>query len=150
MSSATTVRCPSQRPNRRASWRQRQQRSRPRTPGAEAPAAPAVTTVAIDIDSIPSGAVVMLDDVRAGTTPFTTSLARGGSSELRLVLDGYEPLVQPVAFDRDERLVLALKKKLSPNPTPGPARPPHARPTKQPDPPKPPPAVEGDGFHRFD
>lgn len=55
-------------------------------------------TQEIGVDSIPSGAKVRYQGMTLGKTPCVIELSRGGSEDLKLELDGYEPGL--VSLDR--------------------------------------------------
>jgi len=46
----------------------------------------------VPVSSTPSGATVYVDNVPVGVTPTTVSLDRGGHGQIRIELDGYEPI----------------------------------------------------------
>lgn len=83
----------------------------------------AVTTIVV-VDSIPSGARVMLDGDDVGTTPLQLEVSPG-SHTMELSADGYEPFSQAVDIDRGttESLRLRLSATAQPVPAPRPADP---------------------------
>lgn len=56
-------------------------------------ALPACVRRTIDITSDPSGALVLLNDREVGRTPVEVEFTFYGEYDVRLLLDGYEPLV---------------------------------------------------------
>jgi serine/threonine protein kinase len=93
--------------------------ARQTTPGALAPAAAktaeartSATTNAFEVDSIPRGAVVVIDGKRAGVTPLRVSSVAVGAHAVRIELSGYKSVVTNVSVSPDEpaRLTVRLEE----------------------------------------
>ncbi|MFT3698373.1 MAG: serine/threonine-protein kinase [Kofleriaceae bacterium] len=79
---------------------------------AAVPVPPAPPDFVVEIDSIPTGAVVMIDGRRAGVTPFSYKTTVKGAIAIELARDGYEPIKQAFDVEKpDERLTLQLVEK---------------------------------------
>jgi hypothetical protein len=62
----------------------------------------------VSIDSLPSGAEVMIDGKSVGTTPTSLKLLRNNSYEVRIEKEGYNPAIdylKPVANDKAENKI---------------------------------------------
>jgi hypothetical protein len=104
---------------------------------APPPPPPAPSGMTLAIDSVPSGAKLALDGEAVGVTPYELHLDAARSVKLDLGLDGYAPLHQELAIDKDQNLLIPLV-----------AAPPKAgkqRPVK-----KPPKKKADNPFQRFD
>ena len=55
------------------------------------------TTQEISIASTPTGATVLVDGMKAGTTPFVADLKRKDKHVIRIELDGYQPFEMPIS-----------------------------------------------------
>jgi serine/threonine protein kinase len=93
--------------------------------------------IAFKIDSLPSGAKLALDGEVVGVTPFELRLDAAKTVKLDLALDGYAPLHQELAIDKDQNLLIPLVAAAKPD---KPARPGKRPAKKKPDNP----------FQRFD
>jgi hypothetical protein len=124
---------------------------RHKPPPAEAPAAvklvpadaPAVhdEDVAISIDTTPPGTQVAVDGEVRGVTPLEVRMKRGTAAiKIELRAAGYQPQVQDIVPDKDQKLVVALLP-ITATPPPGGKRPHGHGPKNQ---------GSGTGFHRFD
>ena len=125
-------------------WYERQQRE----PVAEAPPVRIVATLPVDaasidakaaivvnIESIPSGATVLVDGEKRGTTPYAFSMEEPRRVVLELSLDGHTPVRQELDISSAQRLLIPLP----------------ALPATQPDRKKPPRKKQTpDPFQRFD
>jgi serine/threonine-protein kinase len=66
-------------------------------------------TVKVKIDSIPTGAVVSINGVKKGSTPYLDELDRGDTPlEVKVVLAGYRPVTRTIDRKTDITLSLAL------------------------------------------
>ncbi len=73
------------------------------------PAESLVVPVAITVDSDPSGALLSVDGVARGTTPTTLRFEHPGEpAELRLVHEGYLPLIEQIRTDVNQQVRLSL------------------------------------------
>ena len=110
----------------------------PVAPSPDAMPAEVVVTIA----TTPPGAAITIDGTASGTTPVELRLARRDHATLELHLAGYVPLVQELALDRDQRMLLSLEAvppvAVKHAPTAASHKPP-VTPVKPPD----------SGFHRF-
>jgi eukaryotic-like serine/threonine-protein kinase len=100
----------------------------PATPGAD------VTLGAVTVQSVPSGATLVLDGAIVGTTPAMFPKPKSGSRKLELRLDGYQRETLAITADTQGVLEVALRKRAQAAPRPAaraanpPARPQEARP----------------------
>jgi hypothetical protein len=117
------------------------------TPAASAPATTAGTGGVV-LDTLPSGATVMLGGLDAGRSPVTFKGVRAGKYRLRVSKDGYVPIEKEIEVKADEFLDLGTmtlqrgkfvteRKKEAPAPeqavtTPAPVIPPPPANTQQP------------------
>ena len=75
---------------------------------SEPPAA--APTCSVSVDSDPSGASVLVDNVSRGTTPTTVRLSRGRSYSLALKMDNYRPHEERIDCDT-QRVSTSLEEK---------------------------------------
>jgi eukaryotic-like serine/threonine-protein kinase len=110
--------------------------SRPSSPAATIVEPPASASVRIAIESTPSGAEVLKDKTRMGTTPLSLPIARG-KDPIRFVLRAPERATTTVEVipDDDQRISVQLV----------PREPPPRRPPPQPAPPKTKPRAGSEG-----
>ena len=76
------------------------------------------TLVTISLDSKPGSAFVAVDGEKRGRTPLALELEQGTTATVRFSLPGYRAEVRRVAAEADESLVVRLKKKPPPEPSP--------------------------------
>jgi len=124
---------------------------RHKPPPVEAPAAAKVAPadaapvreddVAISIDTTPPGSQISVDGEVRGVTPLEVRTKRGTTAiKIELRAAGYEPQVQDIVPDRDQKLVVVLLPTQVATP-PGGGKKPHGGHG---------PKNQGSGFHRFD
>jgi eukaryotic-like serine/threonine-protein kinase len=112
---------------------------------ALAAAPDASTEIVLHVDSIPTGASLVIDGAPAGATPYDLHLPAKRAIKLELALAGYVPIAQELTIDRDQRLLIPLVA------TPPPAKP--VQPEKPAKPAKPikhPAKHDKNPFQRFD
>jgi len=102
----------------------------------------AASGIALRIDSIPSGATLVVDGETKGPTPHVLRLASKHQLRLTLELAGYAPVTQELAVDHDQDLLIPLVA--APEPPKPPDKPPVKRGAKDPKPPV------KDPFKRYD
>jgi serine/threonine-protein kinase len=103
--------------------------------------------VALTVETIPAGALVLVNGERVGTAPATTEAPRGAVLDLRAELSGYEPAVERYTVGDGEAETKTLTMKALPrvNGTKPPlVKPPPVDPVV-----KPPPVAAGRGTVRF-
>lgn len=72
------------------------------------PPAPAVRTATLNVESIPSGAKVIIDGVLKGETPLKLDLPLG-RYEIKLTLTNYEDSKVPVHLEQEGKMPLLIK-----------------------------------------
>jgi serine/threonine protein kinase len=78
-------------------------------PAPPPPAAPAPTSVQLHVTSHPTGATVVLDGVRLGTTPFTSQVPIKKDGWLKVRLQGHAAVKEKVSFEHDVEWDVALR-----------------------------------------
>ena len=79
---------------------------------------PSVAQVKIELDSRPRGAFVALNGDKIGKTPLVLELERGVEATVRFSLRGYRTEDHRLVAAKDDALVVRLKKKTRPTPSP--------------------------------
>ena len=87
-------------------------------PAETAQAEPAVELVKIEVASRPGRAFVALNGAKQGRAPLTLELPRGVEATVRFSLQGYRAQEHRLLPTEDDNLVVRLKKKSRPKPTP--------------------------------
>jgi serine/threonine-protein kinase len=85
---------------------------------APPPPAPAPTTVQLHVTTQPSGATVVLDGVRLGTTPFTSQVPIKKDGWLKVRMQGHAAVKEKVSFEHDVTWDVALKPLAHPSAEP--------------------------------
>ena len=109
-------------------------------PADAAPAPPHDEEVTISIDTTPPGSQISIGGEVRGVTPLDVHVKRGGDPlKVELRAAGYQPQVQDIVPDKDQKLVVALLPTLpTPPPSAGKRHLGHG------------PKNQGSGFHRFE
>ena len=82
----------------------------PGVPGSPATPAPGLTPkVVIAVKSEPSGASVLQDGVRVGTTPLTLSWNRSSAHQLTFQLAGHQDLKRLFRLEKDDAIEVRLR-----------------------------------------
>ena len=79
---------------------------------------PVPTLVTLSLDSKPIRAFVAVNGEKKGRAPLSLELEQGVKATVRFSLPGYRAEVRQVVADADETLVVVLKKKPPPKPSP--------------------------------
>jgi serine/threonine protein kinase len=78
-------------------------------PAPPPPPAPAPTTVQLHVTSHPTGATVVLDGVRLGTTPFTSQVPIKKDAWLKVRMQGHAAVKEKVSFEHDVEWDVTLR-----------------------------------------
>jgi hypothetical protein len=81
----------------------------PAPPPAPPPPAPAPTSVQLHVTSHPTGATVVLDGVRLGTTPYTSQVPIKKDGWLKVRLQGHAAVKEKVSFEHDVEWDVVLR-----------------------------------------
>jgi serine/threonine-protein kinase len=92
------------------------EKSEPPAETSETQALPAEVT--IQLDTRPRNAFVRVNGEKKGRAPFALRLEQGSKATVRFSLPGYRAEVRHVVADADDSLVVRLKKKSRPTPSP--------------------------------
>ena len=79
---------------------------------------PLPAEVTIQLDTRPRNAFVSVNGEKMGRAPFALRLEEGSKATVRFSLPGYRAEVREVVADADESLVVRLRKKSRPKPSP--------------------------------
>jgi serine/threonine-protein kinase len=75
---------------------------------------PVPEKITLEIETIPAGATVIVDDEERGMTPLALQLPRGtAQAQIELKLDGYETVQETVGTDMNGRLRFSLTRRRS-------------------------------------
>jgi len=88
------------------------------SPAETSPIEPVAATVRLALDSRPAGAFVLVNGEKRGRTPVEVELEPGREATVRFSLPGYRSQERRVAPEEDDALVVRLKKKTRPKPSP--------------------------------
>ena len=88
------------------------------SPAETSPIEPVAATVRLALDSRPAGAFVLVNGEKRGRTPVEVELEPGREATVRFSLPGYRSQERRVAPTEDDALVVRLKKKTRPKPSP--------------------------------
>ena len=87
-------------------------------PAETSEALPPPAEFTIQLDSRPRNAFVSVNGEKKGRAPFALRLEEGVEATVRFSLPGYRAEVRQVVADADDSLVVRLKKKSRPTPSP--------------------------------
>ncbi len=87
-------------------------------PAETSPIEPVAPLVKLALESRPAGAFVAVNGEKRGRTPVEVELEPGLEATVRFSLPGYRSLERRVAPNEDDALVVRLKKKTRPKPSP--------------------------------
>ena len=87
-------------------------------PAETSPIEPAAKSVTLALDSQPTGAFVEVNGEKRGQTPLEVELEPGLEATVRFSLPGYRNQERLVVPNEDDALVVRLKKKTRPKPSP--------------------------------
>jgi len=87
-------------------------------PAETSPIEPVALPVTLALDSRPAGAFVMVNGEKRGRTPLAVALEPGREATVRFSLPGYRSQERRVVPLEDDALVVRLKKKTRPKPSP--------------------------------
>ena len=87
-------------------------------PAETSPIEPVAPPVRLALDSRPAGAFVAVNGEKRGRTPVEVELEPGLEATVRFSLPGYRSQERRIVPDEDDALVVRLKKKTRPKPSP--------------------------------
>jgi serine/threonine-protein kinase len=87
-------------------------------PAETSPIEPVAPSVRLALESRPAGAFVAVNGEKRGRTPVEVELEPGLEATVRFSLPGYRSLERRVVPNEDDALVVRLKKKTRPKPSP--------------------------------
>jgi serine/threonine-protein kinase len=87
-------------------------------PAETSPLEPVAPPVRLALDSRPAGAFVAVNGEKRGRTPVEVELEPGLEATVRFSLPGYRSQERRIVADEDDALVVRLKKKTRPKPSP--------------------------------
>ena len=87
-------------------------------PAETSPIEPVAPSVRLALDSRPAGAFVAVNGEKRGRTPVEVELEPGLEATVRFSLPGYRSQERRVVPNEDDALVVRLKKKTRPKPSP--------------------------------
>jgi serine/threonine-protein kinase len=90
----------------------------PAEPAEPAPIVDAAPEVQLALDSRPQGAFVWVNGEKRGRTPLAVELEAGVEATVRFSLPGYRGEVRQLVPNEDDSLLVRLKKKTRPKPSP--------------------------------
>ncbi len=88
------------------------------SPAETSPIEPPAEAVSLALDSRPRGAFVWVNGTKRGRTPLEVELDRGLRTTVRFSLHGYRSEERELVPDQDDALLVRLKKKTRPKPSP--------------------------------